>query len=255
VKRLAVVGAAMLAIGCSDVSSDPHAILSIRFDALPSPAVVAGDTLRDINGVPTPLHATAFNEQGDSVPDAPVTFLTLDTIITVRPNGLVIAGAFRDAAPKVFAVVGSLQSVGNDVPLTERPDTVRRSPNPVSAPLPQPGDTLRGTDSVAVAAAVVQHREGTTTRPVNRYLVSFQVEFRGQLLPPNDQTVAWLVDDRARLSSIDTTDGAGLASRILRVKRSAITSPVDSVIVRASVGYRRLPVPGSPLRLVYYTKQ
>lgn len=66
------------ATSCTDVPTEPDAVLSLSFDSLPSPSVVLGDTLRDSTGTARRLFATVFNFQGEVIPNAPVVFSSPD---------------------------------------------------------------------------------------------------------------------------------------------------------------------------------
>ncbi|HEY5491467.1 MAG TPA: hypothetical protein VIK25_09800, partial [Gemmatimonadaceae bacterium] len=52
---------------CTNVGTAPNAIVSLAFDTLPYPSVVAGDTLRDSLGRAAPLHALAYNADGNLI--------------------------------------------------------------------------------------------------------------------------------------------------------------------------------------------
>jgi hypothetical protein len=52
------------------------------------------------------------------------------------------------------------------------------------------------------------------------------------------------------VSTVDTTDAAGVAGRAVRIRPLYLLADVDSVIVNATVKYRGAPITGSPVRLV-----
>ena len=86
--RTIVLAATIIAVvasvfACTDISSDPHTVLSLQFDSLPAPGVAVGDTLRDTLGVVARPVVHAFNYQGDEIIPAPVFFLSPDTGVTV----------------------------------------------------------------------------------------------------------------------------------------------------------------------------
>ena len=74
----ALVGAAVLLfmqIGCSQIGVDPEEPAAIEFEALASPSIVIGDSLRNAEGVATPLHAIVRNIRGEIIDDAPVSYV------------------------------------------------------------------------------------------------------------------------------------------------------------------------------------
>ena len=54
---------------CSEVGLGPNEAAAIELDPFPSPSVVVGDTLRNIDGVVTPVRARVFNVRGDVIDD------------------------------------------------------------------------------------------------------------------------------------------------------------------------------------------
>ena len=80
-RRSRFVVAALLAagsVGCFDLTTNASEIVAIEFPDLPSPAVVAGDTLRDSTGKAVVLNARLFDAAGDEVTGQPVQFFTTD---------------------------------------------------------------------------------------------------------------------------------------------------------------------------------
>ena len=74
-----VVVVALFALSaCSEVGSGPDVPAAIEMTALPSPSVVIGDTLRNVEGVATPIQATVRNLEGNVITDAPVYYLYAD---------------------------------------------------------------------------------------------------------------------------------------------------------------------------------
>ncbi|HEX5829500.1 MAG TPA: hypothetical protein VFY16_00875, partial [Gemmatimonadaceae bacterium] len=105
----AAVGAVALGVACTELPSGPTPF-AIEFVPLPSPGIVIGDTLRDEAGVATPIRAVVFDGAGDTVHDARVRFVALDTGVAVdTAAGWVVAG------PVVVSSV-RLQAFANDVP-------------------------------------------------------------------------------------------------------------------------------------------
>jgi hypothetical protein len=253
--RVLGIGATMsiaAAAACVDVSTDPQAIGSIAFDSLPFPSIVAGESMRDSTGAEAPFRARVFNTQGDPIPDVAVQFISTDTLATVSDLGVLSVETFRDTPVSVFAVVGSLQARGPDVPIVRAPDTLRQTSSTIDTLVFDATTELRFSDTVSVQLSAV---ETSGLVPVPNWLVSYRVQHDGQDLPPGDSSVAFVVDLRGSASFVDTTDGSGRSDRALRVRRAPLASPLDSLIVFATARYRGAPVPGSPVRLVLYVRQ
>jgi hypothetical protein len=247
------VVALFVAAACSDVPTGATTPFSMSFDALPSPSVVLGDTLRDSTGVPARPRATVFNPNGDVIADAVVQFLVADTSRLIRidsVSGFVISTGTKVGSARIVASVNTLQSDPRTIAIVPRPDTVL---------LGVVADTVRYSfaDTVSNYSAplqiLVQHRDGTTVTGVSTYVVRFS------LANPADTANAWLLDDqRRRLRSdstgrthTDTTGADGSASRLIYLRPSErLARPVDSIVVLASVRYRTAEVAGSPVRLV-----
>lgn len=240
VRALAAAGA--LAAGCTDVNTGPNVAASIEFSALPFPAVVAGDTLRDTSGIAAPLRAVVFNSDNEPIPDAPARYAALETVVTVDSvTGVLVAGTNADTTARVVAYVGSLQAAPLRLSIVPRPDSVGPSGTI---------DTLRysvidTTQNVSADLAVrVLHQGVADDVPVRDWIVTFA------LADPADSARARVVADNQRPSGSDTTSAAGVAARKVRIFPAGLTSPRDSVVVLARVRYRGMHVAGSPLRLV-----
>src|SRR5438552_1146142 len=79
-RSVAALGATMclvVLVNCLSVSDPESGIWAISAIELPSPGVVAGDTMRDSLGKTKPLRVIAYNRQGDSIA-ATFAFLMLD---------------------------------------------------------------------------------------------------------------------------------------------------------------------------------
>jgi hypothetical protein len=103
---LALASAAGAVAACVEITAGPGGVASIRMDPLPlPPSIVIGDTLRDSTGAVLRLHATAFDQNGDTVGGAPFRYifvpLARDTLL--RDNRALVVdsltGLVRAAAP------------------------------------------------------------------------------------------------------------------------------------------------------------
>jgi len=232
---------------CTQVGTDPAAVVALVFGALPYPAVVSGDTLRDESGVAAPLVGVPLNSAGDPVTGARVQFLALDPGVTISEDGIVVSTDTAGTTIRLLAQVGALQS---------RPLSLFVAASPDSAAQDGTVDTLRyvipdASSNLSGAIAIrVLSNAATPPRGVRGWLVRYSVEYRGTTLPPGDDTLAWFVDESSRRSAVDTTGTDGRASRRLRVVSTALASAADSLLVTATVTARGAPLAGTPLRIV-----
>lgn len=244
---LALVSAVTLALACSDINTDPHSVGSIALDTIPSPAVVAHDTLRDSLGIVRPLHATAYNPQGDALTGVAIRFFAADSGVKVDSiSGIVVADTARSTPVRIVAEAGGLQTM---------PDTLYVVPAPDSVAAVNPSDTLAyslsdSTVNVSTPLTVkVMHRNGTATpAPVRGWLVSYSI------IAPGDTLLAQFVGNNGHAASIDTTALDGTAGRQVRIRPGRLTATTDSVIVNAMVRMRGAPISGTPLRFVLQVK-
>lgn len=240
---LGLCAAWALAAACTDIETGPNVATSIEFTALPFPAVVAGDTLRDSSGVAAPLRAQVFNSDNEVIVDAPVRYAALDTVVTAdSTTGAVVAGAAADRQARVIAYIGSLQSQPLRLSVVPRPDSLARSGTI---------DTLRysvidTTQNLSGELAVrVLHRvAGGAAAAVRDWIVTFTLQ------TPADSARARIVTANERPATVDTTGADGIASRKVRLFPAGLTSARDSIVVLARVRYRGAQIAGSPLRLV-----
>jgi hypothetical protein len=124
-------GLALLAVlvgaACTEVSTDPNAVVAVRFDGSPYPSIVALDSLRDSLGKLQPLTATGLNYKGDAVLGATFAFSSSDTNLRVFDDGNVYAIRRKtDGVPaKVYATAASLQSVPDSLFVVQRADSIK----------------------------------------------------------------------------------------------------------------------------------
>lgn len=242
--------AALLAVaGCTEVGTDPEAVVSIQFDALPYPAIALGDTLRDSSGVAVPVRAIAYNADNEPIPGATFEYFVSDTMsLRLDPTtGFLIADAVvSDSArlnpPRVFARIGALSSFLPLI-LTPAPDVVR--PRADSIPTVKFfANPLSGEVGI-----IVSYDSAGTLRPVRGWLASYSLTFRGATL--SDTLSAYPVGDQNRFSRVDTTDANGVASRRIRIRAAPLPgNAMDSIVVHTTVRYRGGHIAGSPVRQV-----
>jgi hypothetical protein len=241
---LAVVLAAVVG-SCTEIGTSPTTIAALEFDSLPFPAVVTGDTLRDSLGRAAPLRAIAFNAAGRIVPNPSLTYLALDSGLTIGPTGIVTA-QLRNGAVRVIASAPGLQSVPETLVVARRPDSVIAT---------QRVDTLLYSipDSAGVNVVPALPLQVATRDTVGGitgtqgWLVSYQVFFHGKALAITDTTIASLWNTAGLPALLDTTQSGGTVSPRLRVRSTLLPTLTESLTVVASVRYRGAPVPGSPV--------
>jgi hypothetical protein len=73
-----VILATGVGTACAEVGLGPNEAAAIELDPFPSPSVVVGDTLRNIDGVVTAVRARVFNVRGDVINDAAPRYLYAD---------------------------------------------------------------------------------------------------------------------------------------------------------------------------------
>lgn len=244
---LGIVVAGM--IGC-DALTAPGGIGALDFTGIPFPAVVSGDSMRDAAGVATPLTATVYNGRGDVIADATVTFVSLDTGVTIDANGFLRATR-RSGSVRLVASAGGLQSQQRVVQVVREPDEILapaefdvalqyRIPDNSTNVSPALSFTLRTSDVL-----------GEETPNVAGWLVRWRLIHDGDTLSATDTTkFALWAPSGARHALRDTTKTDGVSSRRLRVYANGLPLQQDSIIVVAEVFSRGVHVPGSPLRYV-----
>jgi len=246
----AVVVAAAVVGACTQVSSDPSAVVALEFDSLPYPAVVGGDTLRDETGAVIPLHAAALNADGQVIASAGITYVLLDTGATVSSEGIFTSTAPNVQSVRVLAQAGTLQS---------RPLTIMVTPRPDSMVADGTVDTLRYKviDDVSNTSGPVTVKILSNTAsppvPVRGWIVRFTLEHAGTPIATDNTSLAWMVDDANRRSFEDTTGTDGRASRKVRFNSKSLTQSQafdDSLVVIAQAYALGAALKGSPVRIV-----
>ncbi len=254
----ALVGAALCVVGlaCGDVPTLQGGIAFISPVILPSPAVAFGDTLRNGAGVVAPLQLFAIGNAGDTIQNVQPTFIVTTVpgkSATILPNNFVFGDSVRTAS--IVARVGTrLQTAPAQLNVVFQPDSMAAgSPTTASFPIPNAGEV---TSSVPLSVNVTSIGGGTRAGVpsiIVRYAIT-NIYPVGTAIP--DTTVV-LVDDQnvftrpAGVTSVDTTDASGNASRRIR----AVPFGFDSVAIMVSANnLKGVPLPGGPIRFVVSTK-
>ena len=241
-----------MAVACAELGTGVGEISYIAFDGIPYPAVIAGDTLRDSLGVATPLRASAYDEHGALIVDAPFRYITLDTgVIVVDSTGLLRVTTRRDGLVRVLATVGGLQTDDRSIRVTRRPDSVYAAtsdsmrllyaiPDGATNISPDMRIKLISGDSVGFGPAV------------GGWLVRWRAVHGSDTLAVTDTAFVSLQTLTAARRAVDTTATDGTSTRKLRVFAARIPTPTDSFVVLAEVRLHGAPVPGSPVRFVVH---
>lgn len=243
-KRILTVFAVAFGAACTQVTTDPNAIVAVRFEGSAYPSIVADDSLRDSLGALQPLRATGLNYKGDPIEGAGFVFSSPDTVLRVYETGDVFATRRKpDGTPaRVFATAGKLQSVPDTLLVVQRADSFKAT---------RPTDTIfvdatRGGTSSDVTLMIFSVFGDTATgqpkAPVPSWLVSFQLRYHGTTIQPTDTSFAYTFEVNAAKTArvrtyVDTTDPTGVASR--RVFVRTLSVPEDTVVLIATIHRRK----------------
>lgn len=244
-RRGGLVAAAALALAaCFDFSTDPDEVIAIELADFPWPSVVAGDTLRDANGAVAPLVARLFDGNGDVVAGA-VEFLPDRLGVRVIEGNALVADDTATGQVGILASSPTVQSIVRQLEIVATPVTLAADANVFPLEWVVPDDPQSNT-SQAIGARVLA-ADGTGVRS---WVVTFQLEAAGRVIPPGDTTQIFLIGESGQPSSVDTTDVAGRASRRVRLRVLPGLTPPDSAILTLTASYRGVPLAGSPVVLV-----
>jgi hypothetical protein len=252
IRRLALV-AALLSAACSDLGTDPNAVVALSFPGAAYPSIVAGDSLRDSTGALLPLRATGLNYKGNAVAGAQLLFSSPDTVLRLFDNGVVFARARKpDGTPvRVFATIGSLQAA-DTFPVVVRADSVApgKAQDTISVSTSGEGTTVENTINFSVFGDTAA---GKPKIAVPGWLVSFQFRYRGTLIPPSDTSRAYTyifirgtsTTNPSRLipTFVDTTDGSGRVGRGVALRKMSTASAEDTIFLVATARQRKTGTP------------
>ena len=241
------VGASL--VGCFELSAPASDLSAISPIAVPWPAVVVGDSLRNAAGQVVPLHVDAYDGEGQLVTDVQVSYIALDRGLHVTPEGIVVGDSVRTSPVRIVALVRRgadvLQTpeaqVEARVDVVPRPDSVAPSRDTIFAPR-QIVLTNPAPDSTELAVRVYSRRPGQAAVAVRSWIVRFEILTP---LPPganeNQPTVSFGGAGNLLITA-DTTDERGLASRTVVLQTTALNANLlgrFEVRIRVSVGNTR----------------
>jgi hypothetical protein len=254
--------AVVIAATCTKIPTDPKAVFSLAVDSLPGPSVVAGDTLRDTNGVAAPLTGRAYNIQNQVLANVHVQFLSLSPDqLTISAQNFAIGTPTGDSIVRVIADANGLQSLPFNVPVVLKPDSFAfadsDSISSAALSLTSPDSDV----SAALNVLLIHFPDTAGGDSVTRsYIVHYQITYpasaaKGTGTPTDTTLPAYLIEADGQPSRTDTTDGNGNGSRAVQFSVAQFRpKSVDSIVVMATALYRDSVIPGSPLRFViHYT--
>ena len=255
-----LAASASLLAACSQVGVDPAEPASIELTPFPSSAVVVGDSLRNDEGVATPVRAIVRNISGDIIDDAAVTYVYADfnrdsALIVDASTGHVFAEKQPTADARIAARLGSALQVSRTLRVTIRPDSIDRvgQPDPpeLVTTLPDTSRTTATANTTGPLTVFVRHVDGEEVLPVRHWLVTYTLVHPAN--PTNDSTAAvFFVNENGRATAVDTTDAQGSADRRVRIRADVFpqTAEPDSIVVEVTARYRGAVLNGAPVRIV-----
>src|SRR6185295_18419700 len=220
--------AALLAaggVGCIDLTTNASEIVAIEFPDLPSPSVVAGDTLRDSTGKAVVLNARLFDAAGDEVTGQPVQFFTTDTTISIVSGNYLIGRVAADGVGRLVASGAGLQSIVRQVEVVPRPDSLAANGSVDTLRLLFP-DTPTANVSSAIGARVLAKDPALGATGVRAWIVTFSLEHAGAAVSASDTSLVFLVNELGTPSRVDTSDTQGAVARRVRFKAGAGLPPI-----------------------------
>jgi hypothetical protein len=246
-RRTVVMAAGIIAsaVACTDVSTDPNAVLAIRFDGAEYPSIVFGDSLRDSTGALQAVRATALNYKGDAIANPTFVFSSPDTSLQLFADGKVFARARKaDGAPAlVFATIGSLQSQPDSLFIVQRADSIKALKQVDTVAFESGVGAASGPDSIRFQVWG-DTAAGKPKALVPKWLVSFRLTHRGVTIPASDTAFAFVGETNSSTTNparfqriVDTTGTDGLAGR--RVFIRTLTVNEDTVVVIATIRQRK----------------
>jgi len=259
-RSIALLFAGALLIACFELSAPPSGLSSISTLQVAWPSVVVDDSLRDADGIAVPLRVEAFDGDGNPVTDAEVTFIPLDTGLSVTPTGFVKGERLRVSPVNIVAQVRRggevIQTPEVRVDVVPRPDTV----NPAgSHTMPTKTYTLSGLADTSWVRSdqlnvTVSNRSRLVSNQgsaaVRRWLVRYEITDD----PPgaDNAVTAFFALPGNPTVAVDTTEDTGVATLQVILRTRVLQTRVGNhqVRVTATVRERGQNVLGSPIQFV-----
>ena len=250
---LCLAGTAALAtlLSCGDVPTLANGIAYISAVELPSPVVIAGDTLRDSLGRVAPLRVRAFDKSEHEVPGTTTTWFVspVDTGIHIDASGVLRASDSLRVVHLVGRIGDRLQTAEALLYVVPRPDQV------LGAGLTDP---IAGAPGKGTLQVTVTGTRNAVRGPVRGVVVRYRIVAVNDS-PVVDSTRVFLVDDanaplrNAFSMAVDTTNESGVASRFVTVSD---TTGIRKVEISATVrSLRGETISGNPVTFVLPLKK
>lgn len=241
---LAVIAACVVAFACGSVPTLADGIAFISPVVRPSLAILVNDTLRDSLGRVAPLRVHQFNDNEDTIPGIPPSFLvvTVPAGLKIDANGIVTTVMDSLQRVQVVGRVGDrLQTEAVNLEVVAQPDLIAATgtieplaPITTSAPV---------SASSPLQVTVTGNRKGTRV-PVGGIIVRYRIDSTFPARTINDTLFAFTEGLRGNLTNaVDTTD-AGSASRAFI---ATDLTGIDTVYVSARANNLK-GVPITPVR-------
>ena len=234
---LAAAAALVVAFACGEVPTLADGISYISPVLLPSPAVAAGDTLRDSLGRVAPLRVQAFDKDDNPLPNISATFLVTpaDPRVTLTPAGILKAPDSVRTIQLVGRVGDRLQTATTPLEVVPQPDELTQASRRDSVKF----DTTAAPRSNPLAVTVKSSAKGSAV-PVRSIIVRFEISrvFPAGATAGQPDSLLALIDDNNRIltssgrTAVDTSDASGVASRRVRARIGTFDSL--EVVARAN---------------------
>lgn len=236
-RSLAAGAALVVAFACGEVPTLPDGIAYISPIVLPSPAVAAGDTLRDSLGRAAPLRVLVFDQRDSVIPNVSATFLVTpaDSRVILTAGGLLKAPDSVRTLQLVARVGDRLQTTTTALEVVLQPDELAQTSRRDSVKF----DTTAAPRSNPLVVTVKSSAKGTSV-PVRSIIVRFEISrvFPASATTGLPDSLLALLDDQSRMlttsgrTAVDTTDASGMASRRVRARLGSFDSL--EVVARAT---------------------
>ena len=234
----ALVALAALAAACAEVGTDPSAAVSIEFSRLPSPSILVGDTLRDLEGkaVRPRDSVWVFNQANDTIHDYPVRFIA--TVDTARLKWDSASGYLVSTATTGLRTVGIQAQAGGLFPPPVNLIIVPNEPNKIDTVA---SDTTR-LSIVYVASTGAQQQSNkeftVRVRAADSLVTGWPVEFTVAMLPASLESARFIAQRTdtvaSRQSPWDTTQTGNASRYILATRKAGVaTGTKDTLVVQA----------------------
>jgi hypothetical protein len=219
-------------VSCREIPAPEGGVFAISRVMLPSPGLVAGDTMRDSTGLATPLRMLAYNVDGKVIiPDPAVVYTNLDTLSQ-------LSGAWL-----IGKAVGTSRVVGTTAGLQSKPDTfyVTLAPDtlvPADSTVHRVKYSLLNGDTSITTAQLAARAMHLPTTSVQAVIVQYKVERAPNAKSGGGPTV--LLSNGSASSARDTTDATGRSGIAARIRLLALanTAQGDTAIFSATASYR-----------------